>query len=195
MSSATLVRVPLQNTSDHSDSLGHKKDDEQQLPQPLKNRLITCGIRPFSRASVERYKRKKVAKHTPIRTKVFRGIYFGAILTEVLGIGLTLVHIGAGVALILLGFTMVLLVSKTELRKPSWKLISLCSFPLDQIPPHVRRTITTVQEQLPDTRFRVCELRLDTMILDPFLVVEDLDVDPESSDRFLYLEVWDENDF
>lgn len=177
--------------------------------------MQSLQVDPFLPNSVQRYKRWKAFRHTPISSHVMEvllllsnyllsGIFFITLIVMaasiLVPIGLFFWY-GALVGLLSSGeyflyivlflivtFALSQLPTKIIIRTAEWKLVPIECYEA-AIPEFVLQTALDIKERCPEAKFFVDELRYKTMFPDPFLVVQS-----EDGSQF-YLEVWNEPGF
>lgn len=173
--------------------------------------LADIGLRPFSRASVDKYKAWKVKKHTPWSSWLVQkmddhseataiticGIIGLSLLMSVLAFWLKSfisaeyynliityggVVAGHGALLILACGCVLSQVAGRKYKVPVWKSNTV---KLDELPRHVQETVISLRERCPSLDLYIDELMMEDKVYDPFLFAQ---VDGQA----YYLEVWDE---
>jgi hypothetical protein len=143
----------------------------------LAEALQASGLAAIDRTVLERHKRREVERHPASwRARHQREVVLGgaAVLAgSVVGFMLLYpVAAGAGFALLFAGLAATLLPLVLPARGPALWQEREAEADLAQVHPAIRERALALKERLPETGFRVGELRQDRILLDPYLVAD-----------------------
>ncbi len=193
-------------------------EKSQKLPATqecvsLREALAELGIEPFSKKSVERYKRNMARRVTPFSGKILMLLALAnniILATSIVLVGLIAIatlgfcflltlppiwmgwsFLGTLLSALANFYVFVFFLNDKQITVGRWHSVASWSYQ-QSIPAFVRQTILLVEQKYPGVRFFIEELRLANHMLDPFLIA--LDAKAQDHEKY-YLERWDEPEF
>jgi len=179
-----------------------KKKRESRRHRSLEQTLAEYDIRPFTAASVRKY--KQACEVNPSR-------FWPTIVESVIGLSCILMMGALGTlfggallmetmmsfysALIIVGgfvvITLVSFLSGQGLVQRQWKMRELASYD-EPVPEFALQTALDIKKKHPEVSFYVCVLEENRIVVDPFLVMR---VHNGNVIHDYYIEVWNESAF
>jgi hypothetical protein len=168
----------------------------------LRRTLIDLDVRPFTRASVEAYKRScELAGSRRLAEAALAGLVVGmlmslvSLLVLVFSALLGFASVAFYAALVFLAGTTAAvacgMMESRYSRERTWTMRELSLY-AEPIPQFALQTAVDVKKAHPEVEFYVCTLEENRVVVDPFLVMRSRAGDEV---REYYLEVWNESKF
>ncbi|PQO46472.1 hypothetical protein [Blastopirellula marina] len=186
--------------------LGYRRLSQHQQAvrqlSSLKETLTSLDIRPFTQASVDKYKQRCEWIVTPMWGRVANvgfAIGFLAVLVAVPALIVSALVSWAGISFYLAAAALLgavvgvssLILGAVRLRERKWVMHELGSY-AEAVPEFALQTALDIKRINPEVEFYVCSLEERRVVVDPFLVMR---VKENGFHRDYYLEVWNESAF
>lgn len=170
--------------------------------EALQRTLIDRDIRPFTRASVEAYKKscewaahRRLAETAMWTSAVSILVCFAAMAVLIFAALFWFTSIAFYAALTVLIGTILAsacgVIQSRYGRERKWTMKKLSEY-TEPVPEFALQTAVDVKQAHPEVEFYVCTLEENRLVVDPFLVLR---VRDGHETRDYYLEVWNEADF